>query len=64
LDAAAEYLSLDEPDRSSHLWKYTPWRRVHPTGDIASIPDVGTPRLSSSALMGAMLQKGYDWRKG
>lgn len=64
MDAAAEYLSLDEPDRSSHLWKYTPWRRVHPTGDITSIPDVGTPQLKLVGLDGSDAPEGIRLEEG
>ena len=64
MDAAAEYLSLDEPDRSSHLWKYTPWRRVHPTGDITSIPDVGTPQLKLDGLDGSDAPEGICLEEG
>jgi Fe-S cluster assembly protein SufD len=64
LDSTAEYLSLDEPTRSSHLWKYTPWRRIHPTGDITSIPDVGTPRLRLVGLDGGDAPEGIRLEKG
>ena len=64
MDAAAEYLSLDEPDRASHLWKYTPWRRVHPTGDITSIPDVGTPQLKLVGLDGSDAPEGICLEEG
>jgi len=64
LDSTAEYLSLDEPTRSSHLWKYTPWRRIHPTGDITSIPDVGTPRLRLVSLDGGDAPEGIRLEKG
>ncbi|MCH2259218.1 MAG: SufD family Fe-S cluster assembly protein [Candidatus Thalassarchaeum betae] len=64
MDAAAEYLSLDEPDRSNHLWKYTPWRRVHPTGDITSIPDVGTPQLKLVGLDGSDAPEGICLEEG
>ncbi|MFL2532987.1 MAG: hypothetical protein CND01_02950 [Marine Group II euryarchaeote MED-G34] len=64
MDSTAEYLSLDEPTRSSHLWKYTPWRRIHPTGDIASIPDVGTPQLRLVGLDGGDAPEGIRLEKG
>ena len=64
MDSTAEYLSLDEPTRSSHLWKYTPWRRIHPTGDIASIPDVGTPQLRLIGLDGGDAPEGIRLEKG
>ena len=64
MDSTAEYLSLDEPTRSSHLWKYTPWRRIHPTGDIAIIPDVGTPQLRLVGLDGGDAPEGIRLEKG
>ncbi|MDP7001227.1 MAG: hypothetical protein QGH90_04930, partial [Candidatus Poseidoniaceae archaeon] len=32
------YLSLPEPKRSNHLWRYSPWRKMHPTGNIEEVP--------------------------
>lgn len=53
MDPTSEYLSLGEPDRAVHLWRYTPWRKVHPTGNISEIPEeVGPPRLSLSCIDG------------
>ena len=47
------YLSLEEPPRSDHLWRYTPWRRVHPTGDPNEIPSgISTPEISLTMLDG------------
>ena len=40
MDSASKYLSMDRPERSNHLWRYTPWRRVHPTGKVTEIPGV------------------------
>ena len=42
MDAASLYKSLDQPDRADHLWRYTPWKRVHPSGDLEDIP-ITTP---------------------
>ena len=64
MDADTEYLSLDEPDRSSHLWRYTPWRRVHPTDDIACIPDIGPPTLRIVNLDGSAAPKGIRLEEG
>ena len=25
------YLQMAVPPRSAHLWRYTPWHRIHPT---------------------------------
>jgi len=33
------YLSLPEPKRSNHLWRYSPWRKMHPTGNIEEVPN-------------------------
>ncbi|MED5291991.1 MAG: SufD family Fe-S cluster assembly protein [Candidatus Thermoplasmatota archaeon] len=33
------YLDATVPSRSEHLWRYTPWSRVHP-GNVNSIPEV------------------------
>ena len=53
MDSSSEYLSLEEPRRAVHLWRYTPWKKVHPTGDISDIPDeVGSPRLSLTCIDG------------
>ena len=47
------YLSLEEPPRSDHLWRYTPWKRVHPTGDPSEIPDeISTPQIGLSTING------------
>ena len=45
-----QYLSHDEPDKSNHLWKYTPWRRIHPTGKIKEIPEMNVPNIEISNL--------------
>ena len=29
----SSYSDLEEPDRADHLWRYTPWHRIHPTGN-------------------------------
>ena len=52
MDSASKYLDLGEPSRSSHLWKYTPWKRVHPSGNIGEIPKLSKPKLSLSLLDG------------
>ncbi|MED5273899.1 MAG: SufD family Fe-S cluster assembly protein [Candidatus Thermoplasmatota archaeon] len=53
MDSSSEYLSLEEPNRAVHLWRYTPWRRVHPTGNIGDIPeDISAPKLSLSCIEG------------
>ena len=53
MDSASRYLSLGKPDRSNHLWRYTPWKRVHPTGEISEIPMLEMPSLSLKMLDGS-----------
>ena len=50
MDAASLYKSLDQPDRADHLWRYTPWKRVHPSGDLEDIPIATPPKLSLTKL--------------
>ena len=64
MDAASLYKSLDQPDRADHLWRYTPWKRVHPSGDLDEIPIAASPKLTltnlddSSALVGISVEEG------
>ncbi len=50
MNSINHYLSHDEPDKSNHLWKYTPWRRIHPTGKIKEIPEMNSPHIEISNL--------------
>ena len=51
------YLSLDEPPTSDHLWRYTPWGKIHPTGDFRDIPeDVGLPKINLSYVDGGNVE--------
>ena len=51
------YLSLDEPPTSDHLWRYTPWGKIHPTGDFRAIPeDVGLPKINLSYVDGGAVE--------
>jgi len=64
MDSASLYKSLDEPDRADHLWRYTPWRRVHPSGDLNEIPDASAPKFGLTcldenvALVGISIEEG------
>jgi Fe-S cluster assembly protein SufD len=64
VDAKSNYLALEKPDRSNHLWRYTPWRRVHPTGKIEEIPDLGNPTLRLGMLDSGRLPNGVRIVKG
>tara|TARA_B100000929_G_scaffold287495_1_gene274277 strand:+ start:149 stop:1249 length:1101 start_codon:yes stop_codon:yes gene_type:complete len=64
MDSAAKYLSLEEPERSSHLWRYTPWRRVHPTGDVSVVPELGTPIIELIGFDGGAAPDGISIEQG
>ena len=41
MNAATTYKKISETtDRADHLWRYTPWKKVHPTGDTEKIPEM------------------------
>ena len=64
MDSASQYLSMSEPDKSNHLWKYTPWRRVHPTGKITEIPELASATLSLSMMDGTEVPPGVSLVRG
>ena len=64
MDSASQYLSMSEPDKSNHLWKYTPWRRVHPTGKITEIPELASATLSLSMMDGSEVPPGVSLVRG
>ena len=64
MDSASQYLSMSEPDKSNHLWKYTPWRRVHPTGKITEIPELASATLSLSMMDGTEVPTGVSLVRG
>ena len=53
MDSASRYLSLENPNKADHLWRYTPWKRVHPTGDVSEIPSLGEPEISLCTIDGS-----------
>jgi|TARA_B110001454_G_scaffold83128_1_gene79883 Fe-S cluster assembly protein SufD len=64
MDAASQYLSLDEPHRANHLWRYTPWRKVHPTGKVGEIPtSLASPTLTLTSLSGGVVLAGISLEK-
>ena len=51
-------------DRADHLWRYTPWRKVHPTGDIETVPDViKEVKIRLVNLDGTEISKGISLQK-
>ncbi|DAC60054.1 MAG TPA: hypothetical protein HA354_01005 [Candidatus Poseidoniaceae archaeon] len=39
------YLDIPVPNRSEHLWRYTSWKRVHPT-KVESLPNIETSKVT------------------
>ncbi len=49
------YLKLPKPSKADHLWRYTPWLKMHPLGDFSKIPEnVATPKIKLSYLDGSV----------
>lgn len=38
------YLELPIPNRSEHLWRYTPWSKVHPT-QVDAVPEINSANV-------------------
>ena len=58
MDSTSRYLSLGKPDKSDHLWRYTPWKRVHPTGEISEISRLEEPSLNLIMIDGSIPDQG------
>lgn len=63
----AFYASLAEPSQAIHAWKYTPWKKLHPTGKLNEVPDdfleavVTLSMMDGSDLpLGVSLERGDD----
>ena len=46
------YLEMPIPNRSEHLWRYTPWKKVHPT-KVDTVPNIS----AASVLVNGELSK-------
>ncbi|MDG1541277.1 MAG: SufD family Fe-S cluster assembly protein [Candidatus Thalassarchaeaceae archaeon] len=61
MSGEAEYLAIPAPDRAQHLWRYTPWHRIHPTGKPEEIPsEVSSAVVSLTMLDGSEPPKGVS----
>ena len=47
------YLELEMPDRADHLWRYTPWHRIHPGSDLSDIPEAEGVVMELQSLDGS-----------
>ncbi len=58
------YNSLPVPSRSIHAWRYTPWKKIHPTGELDFVPtDVVAATVSISMLDGTEVPDGITLEK-
>ena len=54
------YSELDTPDRADHLWRYTPWHKIHPSGKVAEIPEAQGATLELRSLDGSTEPSGVS----
>jgi Fe-S cluster assembly protein SufD len=47
------YLELEMPDRADHLWRYTPWHRIHPGSNLSDIPEAEGVVMELQSLDGS-----------
>ena len=55
---SSSYLDYANTDRAAHIWRYTPWKKVHPTGSINDIPQSESPEITISLVDGTSVPKG------
>ena len=41
------------PDRAANLWRYTPWHRIHPGGELSNVPEAQGAVLELRSLDGS-----------
>ncbi len=51
--ALEHYRSLPQPKRSEHLWRYSAWRRLHPTGKVDEVPKAVSAKVVLTNLDGS-----------
>ena len=55
MELVDQYLGLPKPSKADHLWRYTPWLKIHPLGDFSKIPEnVVTPEIKLTYLDGSI----------
>ena len=47
------YSELEVPDRADHLWRYTPWHRIHPGGELSDVPEAEAVVMELRSLDGS-----------
>jgi Fe-S cluster assembly protein SufD len=49
-----QYSAISIPNRSDHLWRYTSWQSVHPTGDLLEVPIIPVAEIRLLNLDGTL----------
>lgn len=58
MNLVEQYLEYPEPSKTEHLWRYTPWKKVHPLGEFSKIPkDVIFVKANLTYLDGTLPEK-------
>ena len=47
---SSSYLDYAHTDKAAHIWRYTPWKKAHPTGTINDIPQSESPEITISVI--------------
>ena len=55
---SSPYLEHANTDKAAHIWRYTPWKRAHPTGTINEVPQSESPEISISLVDGTSVPDG------
>ncbi len=57
---SASYLDYANTDKAAHIWRYTSWKRAHPTGSISEIPQCESPKFTISLVDGTPVPEGIS----
>ena len=60
---SSSYLDYANTDKAAHIWRYTPWKKVHPTGSINDIPQSEPPEITISVVDGTSVPEGITIRQ-
>ena len=52
------YLENSDIDRAAHIWRYTPWKKAHPTGEVGDFPPSTSPNIGISLVNGSPVPEG------
>ncbi|MBA40515.1 MAG: hypothetical protein CMB17_01325 [Euryarchaeota archaeon] len=57
---SSSYLDFTNIDKAAHIWRYTPWKKAHPTGTINDIPQSNSPEITMSLADGSSIPEGIS----